>query len=72
MNHWTGQYQSYDWFVSGQNKTVKDRFTEQALEEGRLKSPEDLNEQYKDLGLKFDAPTSQEEAKLLAKGKLEF
>jgi len=57
--------------IYSQNKTVKDRFTEQALEEGRLKSPEDLNEQYKDLGLKFDAPTSQEEAKLLAKGKKE-
>ena len=57
--------------IYSQNKTVKDRFTQQALEEGRLKSSEDLNEQYKDLELKFDAPTSQEEAKLLAKGKKE-
>ena len=54
-----------------QNKTVKDKFTEIALAEGKLKSPEDLNEQYSSIGLKFESPTSSEEAKLLAEGKKE-
>tara|TARA_R110000782_G_scaffold102139_2_gene189117 strand:+ start:68 stop:1957 length:1890 start_codon:yes stop_codon:yes gene_type:complete len=57
--------------IYGQNKTVKDKFTEIALAEGNLKSPEDLNEQYSSIGLKFESPTSSEEAKLLAEGKKE-
>lgn len=54
-----------------QTETVKDKFTEIALAEGKLKSPEDLNEQYSSIGLKFESPTSSEEAKLLAEGKKE-
>lgn len=57
--------------IYAQTKTVKDKFTEIALAEGKLKSPEDLNEQYSSIGLKFESPTSSEEAKLLAEGKKE-
>jgi hypothetical protein len=57
--------------IYAQTETVKDKFTEIALAEGKLKSPEDLNEQYSSIGLKFESPTSSEEAKLLAEGKKE-
>lgn len=43
--------------------------TQQALDDGRLASPEDLAEKYGELGLQFDRPMTPEEAKLLADGK---
>jgi hypothetical protein len=43
--------------------------TRRSIEEGRLRTPEDLNEQYGDLGLKFDLPMTQGEADILAENK---
>jgi len=43
--------------------------TRRSIEEGRLRTPEDLNAQYSDLGLKFDLPMTQGEADILAENK---
>jgi len=43
--------------------------TRRSIEEGRLRTPEDLNAQYGDLGLKFDLPMTQGEADILAENK---
>jgi hypothetical protein len=42
---------------------------QRSLEEGRLQEPESLTEQYGELGLQFDRPMTEGEAKLLADNK---
>jgi hypothetical protein len=42
---------------------------QRAIDEGRLQAPEALNQQYGELGLKFDRPMSPAEAQILADNK---
>lgn len=56
--------------IYNQNKTVKDTMVEQAIADGRLVNPEELNETYDGI-VSFTEPTSAEEARLLAQGKKE-
>lgn len=48
--------------------TQKDAIFQQAIDEGRLQTPEDLTEKYGDL-LEFDEMMTDEEARLLYQGK---
>jgi|TARA_R110000803_G_scaffold90534_1_gene157963 hypothetical protein len=50
--------------------TQKDAIFQQAIDEGRLQTPEDLTEKYGDL-LEFDEMMTDEEARLLYQGKKE-
>lgn len=53
-----------------QKETQKESIFQQAIDEGRLQTPEDLTEKYGDL-LEFDRVMSDEEARLLYAGKKE-
>jgi len=53
-----------------QENTYKDTMIQQMLDDGRLRSPEDLQEQYGDI-IEFTEPMSTEKAKLLVENKKE-
>ncbi len=54
-----------------ESETQKNNLFQQSIDEGRLKTPEYLNEKYGEYGLKFQQPTTEEEARLLSEGKKE-
>lgn len=55
--------------IQTERQAALDSATQQAIADGRLQTPEALNEQYKDFGLTFDRPATAEEARLLAENK---
>lgn len=55
--------------IRNEREIGRTRAIDEALELGIVKPPEELNEQYKDLGLTFTRPTTVEEARLIAQEK---
>ena len=54
-----------------ESETQRNSIFQQSIDEGRLKSPEYLNEKYGEYGLKFEEYGTEEEARLLNEGKKE-